>query len=268
MRRAGAHRPPAWSAPDRIAFLAVPPTSITTAAQARHIVGDAGGGTSASSGQELYSFVRDQGFTSCLELGFAHGVSSVYIAAALEANGAGSLTSVDIPSALERDPLASDLLERAALSHRVELVIDPDSYVWWLRRRLREQLRDGHIEPAYDFVFLDGAHTWDTDGLAFCLADRLLEPGGWILFDDLDWRASDPNSSAVPEDTREFAHVKEIWDLLVATNPIYDELRSDGNWGYARKSASSTPLVRTVVKRDLVGQTRDLVRIARTRIRR
>jgi predicted O-methyltransferase YrrM len=241
---------------------------ITTTEQARHVVGSAGGGRGASSGEELYQFVHEHKFTSCLELGFAHGVSCVYIAAALEANGNGSLTSVDIPSALERDPLASDLLASAGLSHRVQLVIDPDSYVWWLRKQLREQLREGHIQPAYDFVFIDGAHTWDADGLAFSLVDRLLEPGGWVLFDDLDWRASDPDSWEVPQDTRELAHVGEIWELLVATDQSYDELRSDGTWGYARKSTSPTPVVRTVVKHDLVGQARELMRIARMKIRR
>jgi predicted O-methyltransferase YrrM len=191
----------------------------------------------------------------------------LYLAAALESNGQGSLTSVDIPSALEREPSAGELLQRAGLAHRVSLIIDPDSYVWWLRRRLRECSSDGRIEPAYDFVFLDGAHTWDTDGLAFCLVDRLLAPGGWILFDDLDWTPSDPDCAAVPEDTRDFAHIREVWDLLVATDPRYDELRTDGAWGYARKSALPTPQVRTVVKHDLLAQTRELARIGRSRLR-
>lgn len=214
----------------------------------------------------LYRFVRENGFRSCLELGFAHGVSSVYIAAALEANAAGHLTSVDIPSALDRTPLASELLARAGLSHRVELVIDPDSYVWWLRERLRAQLTDAGIQPLYDFVFLDGAHTWDVDGLAFCLVDRLLRPGGWILFDDLDWIP--PQDAPVPRNTLAFPHVREIWDLLIQTDPRYDELRTDGSWGFAHKSPQQTPAVRTIVKRDLVGQAREIGRIARSMLHR
>jgi predicted O-methyltransferase YrrM len=193
-------------------------------------------------------------------------VSSVYIAAALESNGYGSLTSVDIPSALEREPTARDSIDRAGLAHRVSLVIDPDSYVWWLRRRLRECLHEGRLEPAYDFVFLDGAHTWDTDALAFGLVDRLLAPGGWILFDDLDWLPSDPKFSDVPQDTRNVAHVCEIWELLVETDPSYDELRREGGWAFARKSRMPVPQVRTVIKHDLVAQTRELARIARTKL--
>lgn len=241
---------------------------IKTAAEARQVVGQAGGGTSPARGEELYDFVRGHGCTRCLELGFAHGVGSVYIAAALEANGAGKLTSVDIPSALERHPAASELVEAGGLSHRVELVIDPDSYVWWLRRQLRDHLQSDRIAPAYDFVFLDGAHTWDTDGLAFAAIDRLLAPGGWILFDDLDWVPSDRTFSDVPDDTRDVPHVRDIWDLLVCTDPSYDELRIDGAWGYAHKSTSATPTVRTIVRHDLLGQIRDLARIARSKIKR
>jgi hypothetical protein len=36
-------------------------------------------------------------------------------------------------------------------------------------------------------VFLDGAHTWPIDALAFLLLDRLLTPGGYIWLDDLEW---------------------------------------------------------------------------------
>jgi predicted O-methyltransferase YrrM len=42
-------------------------------------------------GQEIYAFVRKQQPESVLELGFAHGVSSCYIGAALKANGATGL---------------------------------------------------------------------------------------------------------------------------------------------------------------------------------
>src|ERR1039458_2094995 len=103
---------------------------ITTASQARTIVGDTGGGTTPQRGEQIHNFVREQGFENCLELGLAHGVGSVYIASALEANGRGHLTSVDHILALERDPLASDLLEQAGLAHRVTLVFQPTSGSW------------------------------------------------------------------------------------------------------------------------------------------
>jgi hypothetical protein len=75
-----------------------------------------------------------------------------------------------------------------------------DSYNWSLMAVLAEQ-----PEPVLDYVFIDGAHAWAHDALAFLLADRLLVRGGYIDFDD-DGRtpASSPsmNPAAVPRSRR------------------------------------------------------------------
>jgi predicted O-methyltransferase YrrM len=241
---------------------------ITTPSEARALVRDTGGGTSPRRGELIHNFVRDHSFENCLELGFAHGVGSVYIASALEANGRGHLTSVDIPSALERDPLASDLLAQAGLTHRAALVVEPTSYTWFLHRMLREQLRDSTIDPLFDFVFIDGAHTWDVDGFAFLLVDRLLKPGGWILFDDLEWIPDGECSQGGTDAQRSLPQVREVWDLLVLTHPRYDEIRTDGATGWAHKSTTADPQVRVVTKFAPVGQLREIARIARAQLHR
>jgi predicted O-methyltransferase YrrM len=241
---------------------------VTTAAQARELLQDDGGGTSPAAGEELHEFVREHRFERCLELGMAHGGSAVYIASALEANGAGHLDSVDLHIAKERVPPATETLKRAALEHRVTLHYEDTSYTWFLHDKLREQLRDGErIEPLYDFVFIDGAHTWDVDALAFALVDRLLKPGGWILLDDLDWNIGDSDTT-LPQVQRDLPHVREIWELLALTPPQYDEFRTDGQWGWLRKSAEPNPTTRTVVKKDLAGSVRQLGRIAKSRLGR
>jgi predicted O-methyltransferase YrrM len=238
---------------------------ISTAQAVAELVGDTGGGTSPRRGEEIHDFVRRQRPKRCLELGFAHGVGSLYIASALEANDSGRLTTVDIPTALARRPTAHELVDRAGLAHRVEILVEETSYNWYLHRVLREQQRDGAIEPVFDFVFLDGGHTWDADGLAVLLSTRLLRPGGWILLDDLDWKF-DERSPQIPVSQRRYRQVQEIWDLLVTTDQAFDELRTDGQWGWARRSLAPVPQVRTVVKRDLVGQARELNRIVRNRL--
>lgn len=249
-----------------IVYLRRVPSPVTTAAAARELLEGIGGGTSPERGSEIYDFIREQRPHECLELGFAHGVGTVYMAAALEANGAGRVTSVDIPSVLERVPTAEETVERAGLAHRVELVVEQTSYNWFLQRKLREQRTRDDIEPLYDFVFLDGAHTWADDGLAFALVDRLLRPGGWILFDDLDWRLGE--DSGAPAEERELAQVKEVWELLVVTHPSYDEIRTDGSIGWARKSPDAATAVRTVYRQDILRSVRELARYARSRARR
>jgi predicted O-methyltransferase YrrM len=242
--------------------------AVTTAAQARELLEGVGGGTSPAAGEQLHDFVREHRFDHVLELGFAFGVSSVYLASALEANGHGRLTSVDLEVAKERVPTAQESVDKAGLTHRVDFNYEATSYTWFLHDKLREQLRDGdRIEPLYDFVFIDGAHTWDADALAFTLVDRLVKPGGWVLLDDLDWTLGD-SAPELPLKQRELSHVREIWELLALTHPQYDEFRTDGQWGWMRKSTSPQPATRTVVKQDLVGSVRGIGRLARAKLGR
>jgi predicted O-methyltransferase YrrM len=238
---------------------------ITTPEQARAVVTGVGGGTSLQRGQEIYEFVREHRLAECLELGFAHGVSSVWIGAALEANGAGQLTCVDIQSAREREPSAQQLLEKAGLTHRATLNFEETSYTFFLQRLLRDRLRDGRVEPLYDFIFLDGAHTWDTDALAFLIVDRLLKPGGWLLLDDLEWKPP-PDGGATDYEVN-LAAIGAIWETLIVPDPTYDDLRTDGLWGWAHKSTTPVPQVRTIVKRDLVGSLRQIARMTRRKLR-
>ena len=192
-----------------------------------------------SQGQQLYDFVRSAKPAAVLELGFAHGVSACYIAAALAANGAGQLTTIDLESARERRPDISSMLDRTGLGDRVRPVYTSVSYTWELMRML--ELTDQDDRP-FDFVFIDGAHTWDTDGFAFFLVDRLLAVGGSILFDDLDWTyATSPTLKDTPfvagltDQERTTAQVGKVFEVLVRRHPGYGDIRVDGSFGWARK---------------------------------
>jgi predicted O-methyltransferase YrrM len=242
--------------------------AVASAAGVARLAGRLPGGMTLERGEQIHDFVRAQRPSSCLELGTANGVGALYICSALEANGHGTLTSVDQRrSAQGRRPQARDLVQEAGLSGRVTLVHEETSYTWFLHDTLRSQLKaDGEVEPKYDFVYIDGAHSWDVDALAFALVDRLLVPGGWILFDDLTW-VFDARWPNVPDYQRSLAQVREVWELLVLTHPGYDEFHSDGHWAWARKSAVVQPTSRLLVKRDLVGACVSLWRLARNRLR-
>lgn len=54
-----------------------------------------------------------------------------------------------------------------------------DSYNWHLL-----SLWQNYKQPIFDYVFLDGAHSFPVDALAFFLIDMLLKKGGIIDFDD------------------------------------------------------------------------------------
>lgn len=199
-------------------------------------------------GRTLYNHIRRNRPENLLELGTARGGSAVFIAAALQANGTGHLTSVDSLRWQRTDPSPHQVLESAGLSDWVTLDASYSTYTWFLKAEIEKHLdSSGRVRPVYDFIFLDGAKNWTTDGLAVVLAERLLRPDGWLLLDDLGWtygkpgRASqhyDIQLSQLSAQEREEPHLRAIFDLLIRTNPSFDRFRiQDDWWGWAHKSA-------------------------------
>ncbi len=199
-------------------------------------------------GRRVYDHVRRTRPSRVLELGTAHGVSAAYIAAALEANGAGELTTVDHAGAAFTAPAPAETLSRAGLAHRVEIVHEHSTYNWWLTDQVRARSDTaGNVEPVYDFVYLDGAKNLNVDGLAVVLVEKLLRPGGWLLMDDLEWSYRN-NEWIVPRGDghplgplsaaeRTEPHLARVFDLLVAGNPAFTHLvREDAWYGWAEKA--------------------------------
>src|SRR5581483_8994659 len=71
--------------------------------------------------RRVYEHIRETRPANVLELGTAHGVSAAYMAAALEANGHGHVTTVDHGGAAY-DPSPEDVIGRAGVAHRVTIV--------------------------------------------------------------------------------------------------------------------------------------------------
>ena len=197
-------------------------------------------------GRALYDHVRSTHPATVLELGTAHGVSTCYIAAALEANGDGHLMSVDSSEAGWADPTPAELLARAGLADRVTLDRRHGSYNWFLKEQIEERSdAAGNCEPIYDFCFLDGGKNWTVEGFAVVLAEKLLRPGGWLAMDDLDWSyAYFPKRQHywVPLEglTREELdqpQLRAVFDLIVRQHPSFTEFRIENeSWGWARKA--------------------------------
>jgi predicted O-methyltransferase YrrM len=195
----------------------------------------------------LYQHIREKRPEDVLELGTARGGSAVFIAAALEANGAGRLTSVDSTRWQWLDPTPGEVLEKAGLSRRVTLDKRFSTYTWFLKAEIEKRLdAAGSVRPEYDFIFLDGSKNWSADGLAVVLAERLLRPGGWLLLDDLGWnyekhcktpRHYEIEIARLSDEERTQPHLRAVFDLLVRTNPAFDQfVIQDHWWGWARKS--------------------------------
>jgi predicted O-methyltransferase YrrM len=193
--------------------------------------------TGPEKGAVLYHSVLNGRFESCLELGFAHGAGTCYIAGALDELGAGSVVALDLQSASRREPRADRVLAGLGLEHWAELIYSPSSYNWYLMQRLERKDRN------FDFCFLDGSHRWETDGLAVLLLERLMAPGGMLIVDDLDWTFSasptlkdTPQVKRMPAEERTTPQVRKVFELLVSGNPGFKEVREAAGMGFAIKA--------------------------------
>ncbi len=213
-------------------------------------------------GRRVYDHVRATGPAEVLELGTAHGVGAAYIAAALEANGAGHLTTVDHGGA-SYDPSPAEVLDGLGLSERVTIVRRDSSYNWFLKEEVERQSDDaGNCLPRYDFCYLDGSKNFNIDGLAVLLIEKLLKPEGWLLMDDLEW-TYDHNPWILPhddgrplgpmsDDERRTPHLLAVFEVIVKQHPSFTRfVREDAWYGWAQKApgeprryelASSRPL--------------------------
>ncbi|MBV9928530.1 MAG: class I SAM-dependent methyltransferase [Acidobacteria bacterium] len=187
-------------------------------------------------GEKVFNFIQTHGLQRCLELGFYHGVSSAYIAGAIEQLGRGSLTTIDLEGARNLQPNIGEVLTRVGLGAWVTYYFEPTSYNWRLMKFLEEGL-----QGTFDFCYIDGGHNWFSTGFAFFLVARLLRPGGWIIFDDLDWThegeavRESPRVQAMPAEERLTPQVRKVYELLVKSDPSFDFCFEEGQWGYARK---------------------------------
>ena len=100
-----------------------------------------------------------------------------------------------------------------------------DSYNWSLMKQV-----NAHGSPIYDYIYLDGAHMFLHDGLAFVLCDRLLKPGGLIDFDDYFWSLSNSRWMAntrheyLTDEQIDAQQVKLVIETLIEPDPRYEQV--------------------------------------------
>jgi predicted O-methyltransferase YrrM len=208
--------------------------------------------TSPSKGRLFYDLVLQRRPRKILELGFAHGVSSCYFAAAAQELGNCTITAVDLEQSRNVEPSIETLVRRLGLEQLVTVQREQSSYTWFLKKEIAAQTSNQGCAPKYDLVFIDGPKDWTNDGCAFFLADKLLLPGGAILFDDYAWSYRGDEAARGKTHTHgyvfasmseaEYAEpqIKAVFELLVMQHPNYsDFVILDDQLAMATKGANA-----------------------------
>jgi len=227
-------------------------------------------------GLELYEMILREHPGEILELGIAHGTATCYMAAALEEIGEGRITAVDLFSA-NFEPSAETQLTRCGFNRFAEVVRMQTGYTWFLHDEIRRQTSGNQCTPKYDLCIIDGPKNWTIDGCAFFLVDKLLKPGGWVIFDDYGWTYAGAGASRdatdgithriLSEDERATAQIREVFELLVMPHANYSNfvVQDHKDWAMAQKIAGSEKTY-TVRYRseyaDLLSWTATLARLA------
>jgi predicted O-methyltransferase YrrM len=214
-------------------------------------------GVTEEQGRRLYEFVLREKPEQILELGCGIGTSACYMAAALAKLGRGKIMSIDC------NPDLPEWVERtfakvpAQVRQYHQLILSRTSYNDELMNIIDAQTSPQGCRPIFDFCFIDGAHTWEVDGCAFFLSEKLLKAGKWMLFDDLTWTQAlsaeaqeNMGSNPPPAELQQTMQVMKVFTLLVAGHPNFHDLTIDGDWGWARK-------------RDNIGPYRDPITVRR-----
>jgi predicted O-methyltransferase YrrM len=209
---------------------------------------------SLAKARQITQFIKKNDVKDILELGFAHGVSTCYMAGALEEKGGGSIVSIDLNLVRELRPNIEELIRRLGYNNIVSYYFEPTSYTWRLMKILEES-----PTPRFDLCYIDGPHNWFVDGFSFFLSDRLLREGGWIIFDDIDWTYdTSPTLSqtdmvtSMPVDERKTPQIRKVYELLVKTHPAYGDFMIRDDWAYARKTSMMEAAAPVRTRREIV----------------
>ncbi len=133
-------------------------------------------------GEFLHSLIAgDETIKKTLEVGCAYGLSSLHICQALVGREGAAHTIIDPFQMTDWDGVGIGHLAQGGFSD-YELIEERSEFA--LPRLLGER-----GEGAYDFVFVDGFHTFDHTLIDCFYATRLLRVGGILVVDDTSFPA-------------------------------------------------------------------------------
>ena len=144
--------------------------------------------------EHLYSLIRWLRPDRVVETGVDRGISSAFILAALHDNGRGHLHSIDLPTAVYRDPgtgaaVASNVGSGTPPGFVIPQALRP---LWSLHLGDSRDVLPALLERlgAIDFFLHDSEHTDEMMLREYTVSLPHIRPGGILASDDVNWNSS------------------------------------------------------------------------------
>jgi predicted O-methyltransferase YrrM len=173
-------------------------------------------GLTRARGEYLFRLIRERRPTLTLEVGFAYGISTLYIAEALRQNGRGHHIVIDPKQHTRFDGLGLRHIEEAGLSSWITFHEEPAELC--LPRLIQDGVR-------VDLAFDDSDHLFDHVIAEFLFLALLLRNGGVVVFDDARLPAVGRACDFIATNRPDFEEVVEtttrsLWRSLVDRRPL------------------------------------------------
>lgn len=156
------------------------------------------GGVNPGDQRTIFTLVRALKPRRVLEVGTHLGYSTLHICQALQLNGCGALTTVDILDVNDPDDAPWTRAKALGSPRQSIAALGYDDHVSFVQSDSIEFLRT--TEKTFDFVFLDGDHAAPQVYEELQLLQRVMEPGATLLLHDYFpngrglWKGSLPNT--------------------------------------------------------------------------
>ena len=179
--------------------------------------------------QTLYSIIRENKYKNIIDIGTGPGFSCLYLAQALKDERIdGKVTTFDITP----KPEAEELIKQFELNDYVDFVLG-DS---------KEQIPLKMKTQTFDFVLIDGEHSYEQTKADLECVIQQLKPGGCIAFHDVYSRPKNSPGSrnVVDEIDPKLGNVvffkQEIFDFFNYEEDVQDYIRMIQKWAQYRYS--------------------------------
>jgi len=168
-------------------------------------------------GKYIAKMIEDNNCKKCLEVGMAFGISAFYILS----NENTELISIDPFQKTQWNDGGVKLLKEFNFTSRHKCIYKK-SYV------ALPELVQKEGEQKYDFIFIDGWHTFDYTLIDFFYTDKLLKIGGIIIIDDALHKGVEKSLKYI---TTNYKFYKKIDSPI--TVGCYKKIREDNRtWNY------------------------------------